>query len=411
MQNQMVLLGVQLLEQVAAACLQAPPSRRRPAAKGASARGGSASPVDDDVAARLTDTAKCDVPAERLQRLWAAAEPKGAAAAAEAARDTGSRMAVYAVLQLLPAVVHSGLAGALSKAHKDFTVGLSRVFLAVALRALEVVQRTARQRAAGAVPAGASARGRTVEEIFAHAAVDSWMLLLVDQAGVYQWLAAALGVSTAQCWPEGHAAALDVVEVLTLVVPAEELAMWVRLWSGGAEAQPPPGAPASPHAPVIQLGEAWLAQHGRGKLVAALKDKGCYVPAEAGGRASGPARDDGAGVASLRLDVVMKHRLPALPPLVCPIDAVRGLDVEHNFRPCSHPGCTRVPASPGIVPEVASELPTMRCGRCRVESYCGAECQRAHWRAGHKEECPRLAQMRTDLESASVMMHFGFLRV
>lgn len=31
----------------------------------------------------------------------------------------------------------------------------------------------------------------------------------------------------------------------------------------------------------------------------------------------------------------------------------------------------------------------LRCGRCKIVFYCGAEHQRAHWRAGHKEACGR----------------------
>ena len=27
------------------------------------------------------------------------------------------------------------------------------------------------------------------------------------------------------------------------------------------------------------------------------------------------------------------------------------------------------------------------CGRCKRVSYCGKECQRAHWKAGHKAAC------------------------
>ena len=28
-----------------------------------------------------------------------------------------------------------------------------------------------------------------------------------------------------------------------------------------------------------------------------------------------------------------------------------------------------------------------QCGGCRAVRYCGADCQRAHWREGHRSEC------------------------
>lgn len=33
------------------------------------------------------------------------------------------------------------------------------------------------------------------------------------------------------------------------------------------------------------------------------------------------------------------------------------------------------------------EVKLLRCKACRAVMYCGKECQRAHWRAGHKEGC------------------------
>lgn len=29
----------------------------------------------------------------------------------------------------------------------------------------------------------------------------------------------------------------------------------------------------------------------------------------------------------------------------------------------------------------------MRCGQCRIYRYCSKDCQKKHWKAGHKEEC------------------------
>jgi hypothetical protein len=31
-----------------------------------------------------------------------------------------------------------------------------------------------------------------------------------------------------------------------------------------------------------------------------------------------------------------------------------------------------------------------KCAACNVVRYCGAECQRVHWKAAHKDECARL---------------------
>ena len=30
---------------------------------------------------------------------------------------------------------------------------------------------------------------------------------------------------------------------------------------------------------------------------------------------------------------------------------------------------------------------TQQCSRCKVVKYCSRECQRRHWKAGHREEC------------------------
>lgn len=34
--------------------------------------------------------------------------------------------------------------------------------------------------------------------------------------------------------------------------------------------------------------------------------------------------------------------------------------------------------------------PLMRCTRCQRALYCSRDCQVAHWKSGHKKECPQL---------------------
>ena len=44
---------------------------------------------------------------------------------------------------------------------------------------------------------------------------------------------------------------------------------------------------------------------------------------------------------------------------------------------CANPGCER------------GGLGLKKCSRCQKARYCGAECQKIHWKAGHKKECVR----------------------
>ena len=43
---------------------------------------------------------------------------------------------------------------------------------------------------------------------------------------------------------------------------------------------------------------------------------------------------------------------------------------------------------------------TSACGRCRTAEYCGAPCQRAHWRA-HKPRCKELEAAADATEAAA----------
>ena len=46
---------------------------------------------------------------------------------------------------------------------------------------------------------------------------------------------------------------------------------------------------------------------------------------------------------------------------------------EWLARPCGQPGC-----------EARGKK---LCSRCERVGYCSSDCQAAHWRAGHKQEC------------------------
>ncbi len=73
---------------------------------------------------------------------------------------------------------------------------------------------------------------------------------------------------------------------------------------------------------------------------------------------------------------------PLPPPLELPPSRA---GVLPRLRMCGNPRCSNF--------EQKSEgaLPLKQCGGCRAVRYCGAECQRAHWREGHKAECKELA--------------------
>ena len=46
-----------------------------------------------------------------------------------------------------------------------------------------------------------------------------------------------------------------------------------------------------------------------------------------------------------------------------------------------------------------SDARLSRCARCEAVFYCSVECQRAHWKAGHKHECkPAVAAEATSAE-------------
>ncbi len=70
------------------------------------------------------------------------------------------------------------------------------------------------------------------------------------------------------------------------------------------------------------------------------------------------------------------------PPLVLP-PVARG--AKPQLRMCGNPQCGN------FAERSEGALPFKQCGGCRVVRYCGADCQRAHWREGHREQCKELA--------------------
>ncbi len=61
-----------------------------------------------------------------------------------------------------------------------------------------------------------------------------------------------------------------------------------------------------------------------------------------------------------------------------------------RVRACGYPRCG------SFAEHCEGALPLKQCGGCRAVRYCGADCQRAHWREGHKGECKEFARLRED---------------
>ncbi len=74
---------------------------------------------------------------------------------------------------------------------------------------------------------------------------------------------------------------------------------------------------------------------------------------------------------------------PLPPPLALPPGWSGALP---RLRVCGNPVCCN------FAKEREGALPFKQCGGCRAVRYCGADCQRAHWRPGHRAECKVLAE-------------------
>ena len=75
--------------------------------------------------------------------------------------------------------------------------------------------------------------------------------------------------------------------------------------------------------------------------------------------------------------------LPQLKSMSADADAPAASPESPPVKPAaSSPLCASCSAESG--PGGAALKP---CSRCKAVSYCGKECQRAHWKAGHKAAC------------------------
>ncbi len=73
---------------------------------------------------------------------------------------------------------------------------------------------------------------------------------------------------------------------------------------------------------------------------------------------------------------------PLPPPLAQPPGSALALP---RLRMCGNPRCGNFGG------DCEGALPLKQCGGCRAVRYCGPDCQRGHWREGHKAECKELA--------------------
>ncbi|KAG2451984.1 hypothetical protein HYH02_003755 [Chlamydomonas schloesseri] len=106
------------------------------------------------------------------------------------------------------------------------------------------------------------------------------------------------------------------------------------------------------------------------------KEEGEGVPEDQGQLNEGAA-------APPAIQIKLPENYELLPPPL-PVDPLA--TAFWRLRVCGNPGCEEF----GGASE--AELDLRLCGRCRSVRYCCAGCQAAHWAAGHREACGRVAR-------------------
>jgi len=71
------------------------------------------------------------------------------------------------------------------------------------------------------------------------------------------------------------------------------------------------------------------------------------------------------------------------------------LPIDESLK-CSNPSCDAM--------ETSEEDRFQVCIACRHVKYCSKECQREHWRSGHKQDCPKLKEAKENVKKMNIDM-------
>lgn len=77
-------------------------------------------------------------------------------------------------------------------------------------------------------------------------------------------------------------------------------------------------------------------------------------------------------------------------------DQIEDLLTIDESRKCYNPTCDAM--------ETPGEPLFQVCVACRHVKYCSKECQRAHWRSGHKQDCPKLKEAKERAKKMNIDM-------